>query len=440
MKEKNESEVILRSEDFQEVLTTIPRGIFRWGILTIAIIIALLLIGCAFIKYPETITATVQLVGEQPAATIIAHSSGKLQNLFVNDNQQVKKGAYLAVIENEAQLEDVAYLQKILDEQQLGSTDSLKLPRQNVILGNMQPLYSSYYIALETYKQFCKFDYYRTKIDLMKQRIEGNKRYLCSMLKQKDVTKEQMLISQKQYLRDSLLYARGLIAEVTLESTYSQYLQTLLSYENTQTNLENQQLQIASLYENLYDTKYQYADKKKNLELQLQSLVMQLQTEIKNWEMNYVLKSPIDGTVSFTNYWIENQNITAGEEAFSVIPNKNKDLFVKALLPIKKSGKVKVGQQVNIHFSNFPDTEFGVVHGIVRNISLVPIKVDQKSNYVLEILLPKGLYTTYGKQLPFVSGMEGEADIITESISILKRFLFPMRKLVNQNFDSYLEQ
>lgn len=116
-----------------------------------------------------------------------------------------------------------------------------------------------------------------------------------------------------------------------------------------------------------------------------------------------------------------------------MIPSSNNHLIGKALLPAERSGKVKVGQKVNIRFSNYPDNEFGLVKGKVRNISLIAIKVETKNHYVVEIDLPDGLTTTYGKELPFISEMEGQADIITDDMSLLERILFPIKKILTEN-------
>ena len=167
---------------------------------------------------------------------------------------------------------------------------------------------------------------------------------------------------------------------------------------------------------------------------------MQLRTGIRDWELAYVLKAPVDGKVTFTNFWVENQNLTAGEEAFNVVPEDNGRPLAKAMLPTDGSGKVKVGQRVHIRFNNFPDTEFGVVEGTVGNISLVSVKVEDVSNYVVEISLPDGLRTTYGKELPFVPGMEGQADIVTENRSLLERFLLPVKKVWTEHVAEYTKE
>ena len=52
-------EIELRSEDFNDVLGSVPPWILRWGITAIAIVVIILLIGSAIFKYPDTISSTV---------------------------------------------------------------------------------------------------------------------------------------------------------------------------------------------------------------------------------------------------------------------------------------------------------------------------------------------------------------------------------------------
>ena len=177
--DKKEEDIIeLRSEEFQEVLSGIPPWILRWGITTVAIIVVILLIGSSIFKYPDTITSTITLTGSKPAANIVAKSSGKLQELFVQDNQLVQTGDYLAVIENPAKTADILYLKKFLHKYMSCPDSIVSLPLKDMNLGLCQALYSSYYLALSQYIQFRKLGYYQDKIDMMKDRINRNeKRY-----------------------------------------------------------------------------------------------------------------------------------------------------------------------------------------------------------------------------------------------------------------------
>ena len=59
----------------------------------------------------------------------------------------------------------------------------------------------------------------------------------------------------------------------------------------------------------------------------------------------------------------------------------------KALLPVARSGKVKAGQKVNIRLQNFPENEYGILRGTVKNISLTPAQSGEMSYYTVNISL-----------------------------------------------------
>lgn len=166
-----------------------------------------------------------------------------------------------------------------------------------------------------------------------------------------------------------------------------------------------------------------------SIETQLKVYTSQLSAEIQTWELTYALIAPTNGQADFTSYWSVNQSVTSGETVFTVVPNKNETIMGKAQMPIDRSGKVKTGQGVNIRFENFPDSEYGIVKGQVKNISMVPVINEQGTYYVVEIKLPNGLNTTCHKELPYLPEMRAQADIITEDLSLLERLFMPSRKI-----------
>lgn len=109
---------------------------------------------------------------------------------------------------------------------------------------------------------------------------------------------------------------------------------------------------------------------------------------------------------------------------FSVVPQSTKNYIAKVKAPAKNSGKIKVGQDVNIRLANYPDREFGVLRGKVQNISLLP---DKDGNLLLDVILSNGLETTYHKKIVFQQEMSGTADIITEDLRLLERLLYQFR-------------
>ena len=424
-----EDKIELKSEEFQEILGAVPPWILRWGITVLAIIVIILLTGSAIIKYPDVIPAQIILTGSTPPATIIAHASGKIKQLYIIDNQYVKSNSYLAVIDNPAQTDHIIELKKYLNNFNPDS-DQISLPDKNLQLGDLQQLFSSFYSAIFEYTEYKRLLYYPQKKTMTLERIAQYEKQYKTLQNQQRIKEEQFTIIQKQFLRDSLLNAKGILSDEEIETAKNTLLQSLASRENMRSNLNNMQIQIGQLQESLLDTEQQGTEKLNSLLTQLQSLVSQLKTGIEDWELNYVLRAPINGTITFSSYWIENQNVSAGVEVFTVVPDSTYQIIGKAMLPIVRSGKVKIGQKVNIHLQNFPENEYGILRGTVQHISLAPAQTGTAVYYSVEITLANGLITTYKKELPYLSDMQGQADIITEDLSLLERLVLPLKKII----------
>ncbi|MDL2223744.1 HlyD family secretion protein [Bacteroidales bacterium OttesenSCG-928-M06] len=427
-----EDKIELRSEEFQEVLGSVPPWILRWGITVLAIFVVLLLVGSSIIKYPDVVPATLTLTSSIPPAGVVTGSSGKIKEMYVSDNQTISKGDYLAVIDNPAQTEDILFLKKYLEN--FDPEDiATKLPKENLLVGNIQSTWESFYITLFDYLEYKRLAYFPQKVMMTEERIRQYEKLYESQIRQDELLKEQFLLTQRQLERDSSLNKKGGLSQKELENSKQQYLQGLLSLESSQSSVRNMELQIKQLKESLFDTHYQDIEKLNTLRSQIKALTLQLKTEIRNWELNNVLRGPIDGKITFTKYWSVNQNVSAGEEIFTIIPLSGFDIIGKAALPTTRSGKVKVGQKVNIQLDNFPENEYGIIQGEVANISLVPSNDGTSNyNYTVEIRLPQNLETTYKKKLPYMPNMQGYADIITEDISLLERFFMPIKKVINK--------
>ena len=434
--EKKELKVVeLRSEELQEVMGKIPPWILRWGIAVLFGVVVVLLVGSSFFTYPDVIQAPLQLTGSTPPAGIIAFSSGKLDMLNTENNQIVQAGDYLAVIHNPAQTDDILYLKSFLDELDIENDSVFVFPEKNLLLGSLQSLYASFHTLLFQYNEYIRQQYYPTKIKMTKERIERYQEQFNSLLRQQKITEEQIALTDKNHERSTSAYEQGGISGKELDESRSRQLQGMLTEESMFTSINNMRIQMAQLNESLIDMEYQYTEKTNDFRSQIRSMVSQLKANIQSWEMSYVLMSPIDGKITFTRYWVSNQNVQAGEEVFTVIPVLESRLIGKAMLPVARSGKVKIGQKANLRLDNFPDNEFGMLKGIVLNISLVPAVSGGTTYYVVEIALPDGLNTNYKKELPYLPNMQGVAEIITEDMSLLGRFIMPMKKIFNEGYN-----
>lgn len=114
---------------------------------------------------------------------------------------------------------------------------------------------------------------------------------------------------------------------------------------------------------------------------------------------------------------------------FTIIPKNYSSYICKVQAPVLNSGKVKIGQDVNIKLSSYPDNEFGVLKGKIKDISLVP---NNEGLYLIDVKLPEKLVTTHGKEIEFKQEMQGVAEIITEDLRLIERVFYQLKEIFKQ--------
>jgi multidrug resistance efflux pump len=155
----------------------------------------------------------------------------------------------------------------------------------------------------------------------------------------------------------------------------------------------------------------------------------QLKKVIKDWELNYILRAAIDGKVTFLQVWTANKMVNAGDNVFAIIPTHGSGYIGKLKATAQNSGKIKVGQAVNIRLANYPDREFGIIRGIIKTISLT---LNKDGNLLIDVVLAKGIVTSYKKQINFQQERSGTADIATEDLRLLERLLYQFRDVFSR--------
>ncbi len=422
----------IRSDEVQEILGYIPHWIIRTGISVIFVILVLLLIGSWYFKYPDIISSSIIITTENPPAALIAKTNGKIETVLVRDKQIVADNQLIAIIENAANYNHVLDLNQKLDSlhQFIIAFDTSKTVNFNPYyeLGTVQTVYSSFLKQYQDYLNFISINYHYRKIAAFNQQLKQTRQQNGSYRRQLNIQKQEFSLVKRQFSRDSGLYAKNVIPALEFEKAERDFLQKKYSLESSRNTLISNQINETQLQQNILDLELQYTDQKNKLQLELKSAFDILQSSIDNWEMQYLFKSPVAGKVSFNKIVSANQNITMGETAFTIVPEKPGIIIGHLQLAVAGAGKVKENQTVNIKLDNYPYMEYGMVQGKVQSISLVPAE----NFYQVIIQLPQNLHTNYNKNLPFAQQMNGTADIITENISILERLLNPLRMILKK--------
>ena len=427
----------LRSEEVQEILGRPPRRIVRVGISVIFVVVAGLFVGSYFLKYPDILPAPITVTTENLPAGVMAMTTGKIDTIAVAEKQTVREGELLAVIRNPAKLEDVMAVKRMLEGADTVDVETCQgASLQNgtsLQLGDLQSAYTAFDNALTDYRHFVETDYHNRKIAVIRKQIAAQKNLLQKTVNQLNISRKQLATAQKLFEIDSTLYSNAALSLVDYQSARNSLLQQLSSLESSKMSVDNQQMSILQSEQSIFDLEQQRIDEEQRLTSALTSAKEQLAAQIRQWEQTYLLVAPCDGKVTFTKYWQKNQNVNAGEVLVTVVPDGDTQVVGKILLPQQGAGKVKVGQTVNVKLDNFPYLEYGMVKVCIRNISMVPVQVDENTKaYMLEVEFPENLVTTYGKLLTFSQEMTGTAEIITEDLRLLDKFINPIRAVIKK--------
>jgi multidrug resistance efflux pump len=429
---EEEKEIILRTEEVNEILTSTPKWIFRWGISVIFILILTGITLSYFIRYPDILTADITLTTLNPPITLVSKNSGKLTYLLVKNNDLVKENQTIAVIENTANYEDILYLfencNSLISQLKLIDTIPLVTIKDSLKVGELTPNYLMVLKSIKDFNLYKAVNPYNRQIALLKKDLISYSDLLAKYKQQEYINKQQLNLAETDYNRDKTLFESKVISAREFDSKKREYLSALNSYEQIKITVSNAYIQINSIEKNILQLQiqdYQEQAKLKNEFLQnLKSLV----SEITKWKQLYLIESPINGKISFFNIWAINQNIKTNDELFSVIPTQKQQYIGKCILPILNTGKLSIGQNVNIKLDNYPYNENGMLQGTVTNISEVP----NKDTYAIDVDLKNGLVTSYNKTLVYKEQMKGKADIITKNISVMDRIFFNFKKLIDK--------
>lgn len=425
-KEKKDS--IIRSEDVQEILSTPPHTLLSIGSSVIGGILFVLLIGCFIFKYPDTINSNVTITKAEPPVWIVAKSSGRLQELYAKDGQNVKAGDAIAVIENPASTTDVLKLDSLLSATFDGGK-RIEFSLNDAHLGSIQGAYTALVRAITDYNNFVVNNLYDQRIAAEEAQLKPYSVYVESIKKQVGYSQQISSLSNENYQREKSLYNLGLTSTSDLESTEQSLLNSNMSAEQMRSSLSNANIQVAQIYNTISELKLQKEQERRQLETTLQTAWDNARTAIEEWRQLYLLHSPITGRVSYNNLWKVNQNIVSGDKAFAIINSKNQTTIGKAKIPVAGSGKVKVGQRINIQLDGYPYLEYGFLTGRITSVASMPDEDVYSATFEVE----NSKSTSYGKAIRQVGDLSGIGEIITDDLSVAERLIGPLRYLFHRN-------
>lgn len=426
---KDRKPEIVYSGPVSEIMGKPPRKILRWGTAVMFSVFVLFVILAWLIKYPDTIPAQIEITTVNPPVTLVTKVTGRIKNLYVKEREVVKAGKLIAVMETSALITDIELLKQTIDTVKNPEyLISEQLP-EFTQLGELHVYYASFLKNLSDLNNYTVNDFFGSKIKSLNDEIEGIREYINRLTVKEKLNFENRNLEAKKYKRDSLLYVNKVIPESELEKSHQSLIRINIELQQVRLDHSAKSIELAEKRQLLQDYRINRIEEREKYISTLQESFMNLKAQINIWETNYLLISPIEGIVSFTKFWSVNQSVLKDEPVINIVPIDAGSYLGRINLKMQRSGKVKTGQLVNIKLSGYPYLEYGIVRGIVKSKSLVP----SGDAYIIEIELPQGLITLYGRKLDFTQNMIGTAEIISDDLRLLQKIVNPFRYMVSKN-------
>lgn len=427
-----------RHEEIDDLLGSPPSWLTRWGITVIVSVIAVLLVGAYFFKYPEVVTSQVVITTQHPAIWLVSKLNGRIDSIYVDDQAQVKGGQIVATIENTASIDDVFLLKKEMEvffdsfkNNRIDHTWSLS---RNLNMGELNDCYNQLLQAADNYLLFKNEKLHDLRIQALRVEKERRLQYLADLERQCNSYKDYAAVLSNQYRRDSALFDRKIIPVVEFEAIQKEKISGEIQLNQSLSSLSAVQLEIHAIEQNIAEMQIDFKNQESNYSNVLTAAYELLYNRIREWEKRYILRAPSSGRISFLKYWSKNQYVNVDEKVFTIIPDDYGAILGRCYVNTAGMGKLKEGQPVIIKLDEYPYMEFGMLKGFVSNISLIGIEAaqteDQSRYGVVEIGFDTSeLRSTYNKSIDFKGELTGTAEITIRPMSLLEHLINPLKYL-----------
>ncbi len=421
------------SEESADIFGRQPAWIIRWGITVLCLIVVGLAVGCYCIQYPQTVDAVAVITTLNPPSDLVIRTDGRIDTIYVSDKQTVHKGDRIALLNDVANAADIDSVIGCLAQSYQQSTEEMTGSQwlsQEYNLGNIQQTYETFRLLCADYRHYLTTDHIGKQKELLQQQIEKNRHYCRKIAEQQRLLSRDLEYEYRSVSRDSALYAEGVISLSDYEAAIRNTLQTEKNKATMDAGRTAAELELMQLEQRLIELDLQRDNETANYERQLRQQRRQLMSALEQWKYQYVVESPIDGTITFINYWSKNQWVTTGERIASVIAQDSMEVAGRMNVPSANFGEVETGQAVYVRLNSYPYLRFGMLRGVVRNISAIPDV--QTGTYIVEVAFPDGLTTTYHKPIAMIQRMDGTGKIVTKERRLTGVFVEPIRALFEE--------
>lgn len=343
---------------------------------------------------------------------IVPSRSGILNSVYVTDGQVVKKNSVLALITTEQRLREGSVYADVmlghLEQERTAANDHLKG------LNESEPI-QALALTQRITNITQQLDELRTGLDLKRRRLELATRAVDNM----KYLSEKNIVTQ-QVFRDSVNN------QLTMEGMISDTNTQIRSLEGQRTDY---QLKLTQLPVDVAQQRAMLIGKLGELEEKKANIIA---------GNEFSLIAPFDGMITSLQGQ-PGEPVDNIKPLMTLIPTGS-ELQVELYVPSKAIGFIERGQTVRLMMDPFRYTKFGVIKGVIEEISSTVFKPSEVSaavrliepSYRITVKLNQKSITAYGIQRLVGSGWALTADIILDNRSFMNLAMDPLLASYNR--------
>lgn len=243
--------------------------------------------------------------------------------------------------------------------------------------------------------------------------------------RKKRLKEEEFANATDSYATDKKLFAEGIHSRTEFLKKENVYLEKKSELESLDETLIKNELRRTEIEQELQVLEYSFSEKQRLYLNNIRQSARNIENSLRNWQQQYLITAPCDGRLVYLQNLTENQYAKSGDTLFAVQPRQ--EGFVATVdIPVAGIGKAGVGQKVILKLDDYPFQEFGTLEGQV--VGIAPSL--HRRTCRMDVVLPRGLESSYKRLFVCKSEMTGTAEIVTDDMSLLERAFFGIRKMV----------
>lgn len=410
----------------------------RWLLLILCSLFAIAILWSFIGKVDIVAIATGKVVPSASSKVIQPMEIGSIRAIHVRNGQKVKKGQLLVELDPTISTADEAQ-----SSQQLLSSDIVQA-RNNALLKYLQGGSARFFPptgtpagVASTQAQFVSSsiaEYEAQKSSLQQQQAERGAELAGANAEISKLQKTLPLLDKQLAARQELA-DKGYFSRLKLLEFEQLRVEHIQDIEVQRANAAQARASIRNLDAQIRQLRASFGrgavSEIAEAEGQSAMATSELEKSAKRREFQQI-RSPVDGTVQQLTLTTIGGVVQPAEPIMVIVPD-DVEVQVSARILNKDIGFIFEGQQVRVKIEAFNFTDYGLIPGVVDNISRDAIQDEQLGLvYDARIKLNKPYLMVNGKRQPIGPGLAAQAEIKTGKRRIIDYLLSPLAKTMDE--------